>query len=1121
MKHFEQFQTELCLILSNVKQRISVIAEHFKLLHSQLSSSISTSTIVETLDTFKEFQIHNSSLNNVINNFQNDWSYLDNILKEFSDYIRSHLLHSSEHRKLIDQELTFEQVYQEEVIPCFSQTLTVTDTDHKINKQQPYSYVTSLVEENLNQTERDQLPKDNIEHKKDSFSPEPASKRNLCLIRERKETPRKRSHSFSYPPRCNNKSLIFDSLTVLNSYSPKRLFRSMLSLSSSYSTELLSALHSHKLLYRTSLLQFLTALELYTPAFLMHLKNKDLSLRYNLQPDTLKCGLKQLRKLLLFTPEHCLMWIQHVNQYLEGIDTHLCLKELVTRQLLNDLRSELVSLTRMKHLTEKKRVPDIEVNTIPIASSSSSSFSYSSMQTIIDEEEEVLQERIIHTKQKLKQTILTYKCIQDLLNNKSDSGLLATGDNDFGVDGSSTTWHCQDSVLKDIDNTGQSQTTLLYNYEDDMYNNDNYALEYALRLLHVRDTELLYIISIQNIQEIQSLYNMRYNLPSEPLTNEMLKSKLDKFMYWENIDPIDVNITPVHRIELTVPKSVTVSSHEFDPTLSTIKNQFCIDDTAQILTSQSFSHMSYYEDMDLYEQYLCTLIQNAVNGLSQLNQNLLESRKPILSDDRQDELSEILTRLLNVIRIENIQQQQHQISESNDGRISSSSFLCSSASTFPQLRRPQMSLMVTTVAPTTTTTTTTITTTTKNFSPHTATFSSFQKHISGASDSSNLSLLTNLTYPRRAEKAPINELVNSVDHLKNAHELRSLAKYLLDQYHIVTLELELQSDTNWCLRQRLTNANSQLDRLTSLLNKDSGTLCSIGDRLSLEVDKHSSLTEQYDMAHQKTHHVMHTLDKLNQRYTTSGRRLNIIPNSDEYLTKSGYSSSLQTMESKKSKLKSQSKLEVSSVRSRISDPDSFIINRVFIPAKIMQSISSQTEKHRKSSCLPHGSLNCGPILKRSSSSARTGRLHSCKRFQSSTPIIQKPSSSNFRQSNYLGINSQCEDADRTTLNYTKQSKNKHNSNWSELESAYSPVISDESDIPCEKHPLLQEYKYDENQTVITTTVQSENSTTRQSETSSSLSFTSIDSHCHSENIKHEQEQNRELWSRTADPLIIF
>ncbi|KAK4467565.1 hypothetical protein MN116_008837, partial [Schistosoma mekongi] len=248
------------------------------------------------------------------------------------------------------------------------------------------------------------------------------------------------------------------------------------------------------------------------------------------------------------------------------------------------------------------------------------------------------------------------------------------------------------------------------------------------------------------------------------------------------------------------------------------------------------------------------------------------------------------------------------------------------------------------------------------------------KQISGISDSSNL------IYPRRAEKTSIDELSGSVDHLRNLHELRSLAKYLLDQYHIVTSELELQSNTNWCLRQRLEKVNSQLNQLTGLLNKNSQALSSIEESLNMTMDESSSYSRNYDGICQKF------LCNLRNKHKINGRLLDFTPASDKYSVEYCYAPYLQTIGNKFT-----SKSEVSSMRSRISDSDHFIINEMFLPVKMMQSVSSQTVKHRNGSCFPSRNFACGPILKRLS-----GRHHSRRRHQLSS-VCAKQSFNNPKQ----------------------------------------------------------------------------------------------------------------------------
>ncbi|CAI2727608.1 unnamed protein product [Schistosoma spindalis] len=696
-------------------------------------------------------------------------------------------------------------------------------------------------------------------------------------------------------------------------------------------------------------------------------------------------------------------------------------------------------------------------------------------------------------------------------------------------------------------------------------NRIQYTLNYALRLLHLRDTELLYIISIiYNKLPNESINHIQYNLSSSSsiLTNQVLKEKLNKFLYWENIDPIDINSIPIHRIHFNMLESKESTEQQINTISSNFKNQLNINvETIEITDQSTTGQISYHEDIDWYEQHLYTLVQNALNVLNQMNQHFLESKKPLLSEYRQEELINILTKLLTIIPINNnIIQQQIQ---------SSFSFSPSLTSSLLE-EHPGCSTTVTNIMTTTTsgftysiqtlsfTTSTNTTTTTTSF-----------KQSKQISEISNLNFTKNLTYPRRSEKTSINELINSVDHLRNLHELRSLAKYLLDQYHIVTSELDLQSDTNWCLRQRLTNANSQLNRLTGLLNKSSQGLSSIEEDLSLGTDKTSLRSEHYDGIRYKSLQPTYTLNNFQEKNTTSGRRLNFIPSSDEQLIKSSYSSSIQTMENK-SILKSKSKSEISSMTSRISDPDYFITHGMYIPMRIMQSISSQTVKHKKISCLPRNTFNCGPILKRSSIRQRSNKYPYPSEYHDhlSTDGTNQSLSNNLKLYNHCINDKSIEIIHRTitsstpllttTLtNSSKQFDNNNNNNnnnnnpkiirshWNELEtnqqklhnismsiikdskhdqnqsssiSVSSTMNNDNDIIYNEKQSLLHEYNNNNNnnssnsihqlpQSSITTrtitpaaastTTTTITSHSSESSTSSSFSFTSFHSHPYS------------------------
>ncbi|CAH8518476.1 unnamed protein product [Schistosoma intercalatum] len=709
------------------------------------------------------------------------------------------------------------------------------------------------------------------------------------------------------------------------------------------------------------------------------------------------------------------------------------------------------------------------------------------------------------------------------------------------------------SDVNRIHDTEQFQTIISNNYTKSTNNTDQYSLEFVLRLLHLRDTELLYIISTNNkSEEEESINHNKYNLSPSLLNNQILIKKLNKFIYWENIDPIDINSIPIHRININMFESKESIEQQIDRISSTSKNQLFINVETIEMTNQSIDQISYHEDMDWYEQHLYTLVQNALNALNQMNQHFLESRKPLLSEHRQEELINILTKLLTTIPINNsIQQQTHEKNVQKSLQSSPSFSPCLTSSLLEE--HPVCSTTVTSITTTTTSGVTCFIQTLSSITPTntTTTTTSFpqSKQISEISDSSNLSLTTNLTYPRRSEKASINELISSVDHLRNLHELRSLAKYLLDQYHIVTSELDLQSDTNWCLRQRLTNANSQLNRLTGLLNKSSQGLSSIEEDLSLGTDKTSLRSEHYDGIRHKSLQPTYTLNNLQEKNITSGRRLNFIPSSDEQLIRSSYSSSIQTMGNKSIlKSKSKSKSEISSMTSRISDPDYFITHGMFIPMRIMQSISSQTVKHKKVSCLPRNTFSCGPILKRSH------KHHHPSSIDDTYQSLSKPCSHDISDKSIEIIGRTITSTPLLTTTLTNSSKPldiKNNPNilishWNELETSQqklpnismsmikdyehypnkssslsvSSTMNNENDIICnEKQSLLHEYNNNNNNSIhqlpqsstttrtitpaaaaAVTTTTTTTTTTRSrssSSTSSSFSFTSFHSHPYS------------------------
>lgn len=61
-------------------------------------------------------------------------------------------------------------------------------------------------------------------------------------------------------------------------------------------------------------------------------------------------------------------------------------------------------------------------------------------------------------------------------------------------------------------------------------------------------------------------------------------------------------------------------------------------------------------------------------------------------------------------------------------------------------------------------------------------------------------------------------------------------------YFACVLQLEMQLDMNWCLRQRLNAANTQIDQITRLLNRGQNSFGYLEERLSIEARKHVTLT---------------------------------------------------------------------------------------------------------------------------------------------------------------------------------------------------------------------------------------------------------------------------------------
>ncbi|CAH8494042.1 unnamed protein product [Schistosoma turkestanicum] len=416
-----------------------------------------------------------------------------------------------------------------------------------------------------------------------------------------------------------------------------------------------------------------------------------------------------------------------------------------------------------------------------------------------------------------------------------------------------------------------------------------------------------------------------------------------------------------------------------------------VDKEEDIHTSGRMS--SYHEDTDWYEQHLYTLIQNALNRLNEVNQYFLQSKQsPQLSDSRQDELVDCLTKLLTIINPINshnnhstILQQQ---TDKNHIQIIPSPLVEKHTGNTANLTN------TTTAA---TTTTTRVTELIQTLSTSTVTNTTSSASTAATTNTAcNRKLATSFIDLKHVEKVPISssDSVNPVEYLWNSHELYKLAKYLLNQYHIVLSELELQSNTDWCLRQRLSNANNQLSRLTNLLSKSSRQgLSSIEKGLSLGIDKNSLYSAEHnDGIRQKSLETIYppsnnlhekpTTTTTATTTTTNNRRVNfILPPDDEHssVKLDDCTTTVQTMRNKPI-LKCKSNPEIassssSSLTSRISDPYFFITNEMFIPMKAMRSTSTQTMTEKKLSCLSRKTFGCGPILKRLSC-----HCHSRKRY---------------------------------------------------------------------------------------------------------------------------------------------
>ncbi|VDL95223.1 unnamed protein product [Schistocephalus solidus] len=92
-------------------------------------------------------------------------------------------------------------------------------------------------------------------------------------------------------------------------------------------------------------------------------------------------------------------------------------------------------------------------------------------------------------------------------------------------------------------------------------------------------------------------------------------------------------------------------------------------------------------------------------------------------------------------------------------------------------------------------------------------------------------------YTQNRPNLPILELVTTINQATSLPGLRSLAEFLIDQYHILQTELEQQLDTNWQLRRRLHVANNKVAEIAQEICANNQRLEVAGRRLHVEAEK--------------------------------------------------------------------------------------------------------------------------------------------------------------------------------------------------------------------------------------------------------------------------------------------
>ncbi|THD23013.1 hypothetical protein D915_006285, partial [Fasciola hepatica] len=586
---------------------------------------------------------------------------------------------------------------------------------------------------------------------------------------------------------------------------------------------------------RLSLLRFITALESYMPAFLM--QSPDELQDYILKPTVFRAGLRKLRTILTALPDSFISC--SLPKRVSAVENRIRLVQLRLRHQLSVLRKQLTDCTRYN------------------VSQSSNLDQTASME--------------LHRRAKITQLLhrisLGYKCAHDLLPTQ----------NPLHPGGPTCRAHPQTGLAR------QSTTSLtfvpgFFEFESTrgLLARQIHENDVLLRLLHLRDTELLYLLSQDPCD----------NTSQDALEGkDQVEQKLRQFSDWSRVTPVNLSTIPVHRVH------VNASGHEKDTTYlqprpmkpGTSVAHSSVSETRGIWTADTLMRRGPFVQEDEKEHFILDHIRRARAALTQMECHVDDH----ISFDFEARLEPFVQPLVELV----------------------------------QLVRPQLS--------------------TSYVRTGTTTAASDSRGDRSQVAAYSLPTLGSRSpgYPRRLTHPPIPELINAVDQLDELKELRDLAKYLIDQSHVVSAELEMQLDMNWCLRQRLNAANTQIDEITRLLNRGQNSFAYLEERLSIEAGKHVTLTEQCDVARRQAKKASHLLDGLHEESSDIEERMR-----PAHVTGS------------------TSMGDAAGTGLNLSDTSVRAMPVYLVPQTNVVSVSSQTEKITKASC-----LNCGPGRRRSPS----------------------------------------------------------------------------------------------------------------------------------------------------------